>query len=166
MSSEEAKGQEPVPYQALLDENNALQNKNHALQDEVESLKLRLAEAEELRRAISEGDMDALVLPGPEGKMVFTLDNADRAYRVLVETMNEGTATLALDGTILYCNRHLAELLKMPPQAIIGASIYRFIAPENVMTFKAFLEHEIEKGGSTSWLRVAHLCPCTCLSAH
>src|SRR5664279_1807142 len=102
MSSEEAKGQEPVPYQALLDENNALQNKNHALQDEVESLKLRLAEAEELRRAISEGDMDALVLPGPEGKMVFTLDNADRAYRVLVETMNEGTATLALDGTILY----------------------------------------------------------------
>ncbi len=146
MSSEEAKGQEPVPYQALLDENNALQNKNQTLQDEVESLKLRLAEAEELRRAISEGDLDALVLPGPEGKMVFTLDNADRAYRVLVETMNEGTATFALDGTILYCNRHFAELLKMPPQAIIGASIYRFIVPENVMTFKAFLEHEIDKG--------------------
>lgn len=59
-------------------------------QDEVHSLKLRLAEAEELRRAISEGDLDALVLPGPQGKMVFTLDSADRAYRVLVETMNDG----------------------------------------------------------------------------
>ena len=115
-------------------------------QDEVHSLKLRLAEAEELRRAISEGDLDALVLPGPQGKMVFTLDSADRAYRVLVETMNDGTATLACDGTILYCNRHLAELRKMPPQAIIGASIYQFIAPENVMTFMAFLEHEIDKG--------------------
>ena len=61
----------------------------------MQSLRTRLEEAEELRRAISEGDLDALVLPGPEGKMVFTLDSADRAYRVLVETMNEGTATLA-----------------------------------------------------------------------
>ena len=118
----------------------------HTLHDEVQSLRSRLAEAEELRRAISEGDLDALVLPGPEGKMIFTLDSADRAYRVLVETMNEGTATLACDGTILYCNRHLAELLRMPLQAIIGTSIYRFIAPEHVMTFKALLEHEIGKG--------------------
>ena len=120
MSSKVAKEQEPIPYQALLDE-------NHALQDEVQSLRARLAEAEELRRAISEGDLDALVIPGPEGEMVFTLDSADHAYRVLVETMNEGTATLACDGTILYCNRHFAELLRMPLQAIIGTSIYRFI---------------------------------------
>ena len=113
-----------------------------ALQDEVQSLRARLAEAEELRRAISEGDLDALVIPRPEGELIFTLDSADRAYRVLVETMNEGTATLACDGTILYCNRHFAELLRMPPQAIIGTSIYRFIAPENLITFKALLEHE------------------------
>jgi PAS domain S-box-containing protein len=146
MSSKEAKDQEPVPYQALLDENRALKDKNHALQDEVQSQRASLAEAEELRRAISEGDLDALVLPGPEGKLIFTLDSADRAYRVLVETMNEGTATLGLDGTILYCNRHLAELLKMPLQAIIGTSIYRFIAPEKATTFKALLEHDIGKG--------------------
>ncbi len=41
--------------------------------------------------------------------LIFTLDSADRAYRVLVETMNEGTATLAFDGTILYCNRRLCR---------------------------------------------------------
>lgn len=135
MSSKAEKGQEPVPYKVLLDENYALRN-------EVESLRASLAEAEELRRAINEGDLDALVIPGPEGKMVFTLDSADYAYRVLVETMNEGTATLACDGTILYCNQHFAELLGIPLTAIVGTSIYRFVSPESTITFKALLEHE------------------------
>jgi hypothetical protein len=84
MNSKVTKDQEPISYQTQLDN----------LQEEVQSLRVRLAEAEELKRAISEGDLDALVLPGPEGKMVFTLRSADHAYRVLVETMNEGTATL------------------------------------------------------------------------
>ena len=145
MSSKVAKDQDPS-YQALLGENNALKDENRALKDEMQSLRTRLAEAEELVRAISEGDLDALVLPGPEGKMVFTLDSADRAYRVLVETMNEGTATLAFDGTILYCNRRFAELLRMPIQAIIGTSVYRFIAPESAITFKGLLNNKIGTG--------------------
>ena len=48
MSSKLAKDQGNVPYQKLLD-------KNHALEAEVQDLKIRLEEAEELRRAISEG---------------------------------------------------------------------------------------------------------------
>lgn len=139
MSSKVEKDPEPIPYQALFDE-------NHALRNEVQNLRVRLAEAEELRRAISEGDLDALVIHSPEGQLVFTLDSADHAYRVLVETMNEGTATLACDGTILYCNRHFAELLRMPLPHIIGTSIYRFIAPDNTITFKVLLEKERGKG--------------------
>ena len=136
MSYQEAKGQgNPHRIRHLLD-------KNRALQDEIENLRARLAEAEELRRAISEGDLDALVIPRPEGELIFTLDSADQAYRVLVETMNEGTATLAFDGTILYCNRRFAELLRMPLQAVTGTSIYRFIAPENRITFETLLEQE------------------------
>lgn len=139
MSFKVAKDQEPLSYQALLDE-------NHALRVEIKNLRARLAEAEELSRAISEGDLDALVIHGPEGQLVFTLDSADHAYRVLVETMNEGTATLACDGTILYCNRHFAELLKTPLPSIIGTSIYRFIVPENKIAFKALLKKEKGKG--------------------
>jgi PAS domain S-box len=145
MSSKVAKDQELTSYQALL-------NENHALRNEVESLRARLAEAEELGRAISEGDLDALVIPGPDGQLVFTLDSADHAYRILVETMNEGTATLACDGTILYCNRRFAELMGMPLSAIISTSIYRFIAPENMITFKALLENE--KGNGEINMRV------------
>ena len=78
--------------------------------------------------------------------MIFTLDSADQAYRVLVETMNEGTATLAFDNTVLYCNRHFAELLNMPQQAIIGASIYQFIVPENKMIFDTLLKPKMGMG--------------------
>jgi PAS domain S-box-containing protein len=112
-------------------------------------MKARLEEAEELKRAISEGDRDALVLPGPKGNLTFTLDSADHAYRTLVETMNEGTATLSFDGTILYCNSHFAALLRMPLQSIVGAPISQFIPPEHHLTFKALLEHEIDRGEIT-----------------
>ncbi|RPJ77704.1 MAG: PAS domain-containing protein [Alphaproteobacteria bacterium] len=132
MNSKVTKDQEPISYQTQLDN----------LQEEVQSLRVRLAEAEELKRAISEGDLDALVLPGPEGEMVFTLSSADHAYRVLVETMNEGTATLDRNGTILYCNRQFAELLRAPLQTIVSTSIYRFIALESTITFETLMERE------------------------
>ncbi|MCC4768799.1 PAS domain S-box protein [Methanosarcina sp. DH2] len=139
MSSKLAKGRGPVSYEALA-------NKNHALEAEIQDLRARLEEAEELKRAISEGDLDALVISGPEGELIFTLNSADQAYRVLVETMNEGTATLAFDGTILYCNRQFAELVKLPSEAVVGTSIYRFIAPENAIKFKALLKQEAGRG--------------------
>jgi PAS domain S-box-containing protein len=139
MSSNGTKGQESISFKALLDE-------NRVLKDEVQNLRERLEEAEELSRAISEGDLDALVIPRPEGELIFTLDSADQAYRVLVETMNEGTSTLAFDGTILYCNHRFAELLRTPLQAVIGTSIYRFIAPESTVTFNALLKQEKDMG--------------------
>jgi PAS domain S-box-containing protein len=130
---------EPISDQMLI-------NKNHALEDEIKNLRARLAEAEELQRAISEGDLDALVISRPEGELIFTLNSADRAYRVLVETMSEGTATLGFDGTILYCNRRFAELLRMHPQDIVSKSIYRFIAPEDSAIFRALLERKKDSG--------------------
>jgi len=78
--------------------------------------------------------------------LIFTLDGADHAYRTLVEAMNEGTATLGFDGTILYCNRHFAALLNIPLQALVGTSIYRFIAPDSEITFKAVLEQGMDRG--------------------
>jgi len=52
MSLKGAKDQEPIPYQALLDE-------NRALKDEIQNLRALLDEADELRRAISEGELES-----------------------------------------------------------------------------------------------------------
>ncbi len=65
---------------------------------ELAELRARLAEAEETLRAIRTGEVDAVMVAGKEGTQVFTLEGAEHAYRVLIESMNEGALTLTADG--------------------------------------------------------------------
>ncbi len=106
---------------------------------EVKELKSRLEEAEEFMSAIHRGEVDALVISGPNGDQVYTLEGADHAYRVLVETMNEGAITLAYDGTILYCNHSFAKMVRAPLAKVIGRSIKSFIVSEDMEAFDALL---------------------------
>ena len=80
--------------------------------DELQELTRRMTEAEETLRAIQSGEVDGLVVSTAEGDRVFTLSGADHPYRVMVETMNEGAATLAADGTILFCNQRFADIVQ------------------------------------------------------
>jgi len=113
------------PHQDLLAEN--------------ESLRLRLEEAEDTLRAIGSGEVDAFVVSGPDGEQVFTLKGAEQPYRVLLETMNEGAATLSSDGTILYCNNHLAAMLQVSLGKIIGKKLDSYVAPADQPLFTARL---------------------------
>jgi signal transduction histidine kinase/ActR/RegA family two-component response regulator len=97
----------------------------------VNDLRERLREAEETLQAIRSGEVDALVVDGSAGAKVYTLKGAEHPYRLLVEQMSEGAATLLSDGIILYCNRRLAVMLGVPMQKIVGSSIYRFVGGEN-----------------------------------
>jgi PAS domain-containing protein len=60
------------------------------------------------------GEVDAVLICGPEGDSVFTLQGAEHPYRVMVETIDEGAATLATDGAVLYANRSFAKILDVP----------------------------------------------------
>ena len=80
-------------------------------QARIAELEARLEESEETLAAIRRGDFDAVVVEGPGGeRLVYTLENADRPYRVLIEQIQEGALTLSHEGTVLYCNRRLAEV--------------------------------------------------------
>ena len=48
-------------------------------------------------------------------------------YRVLLEEMNEGASTLLPDGSVLYCNKSFADMLKVPIEKLIGFSIKDFV---------------------------------------
>ena len=111
---------------------------------ENEDLRRRLEEAEETLRAIHEGEVDALVLSKPRGEVVFTLEGAGHPYRVFVEAMSEGAATLDPEGTILYCNNRFAEMLKIPSDKVIGSSIYRFIPPTDRSGFESAFQERKE----------------------
>jgi PAS domain S-box-containing protein len=107
---------------------------------ELAELRLRLEEAEDTLSAIRHGEVDALVVSGPEGDRVFTLKGADHSYRVLVETINEGAATLSRDGKILYANRRLADLLETPLEKVIGSSMPDYVTSQDRSWFEALLQ--------------------------
>ena len=78
---------------------------------ELQTLRLRLEEAEETLRAIAAGEVDALVVDGPDGEQIFTLQGADHPYRLMVENMREGALTINHEGIIVYCNDSFAAWL-------------------------------------------------------
>ncbi len=101
----------------------------------------RLDEAEETLRAISNHEVDALVVNGPDGDQIFTLKGAERPYRLLVETMREGALSINRGGTILYCNSQVAELLQIQLNKLVGASFPDFlVSRHHRQRFDAMLE--------------------------
>jgi PAS domain S-box-containing protein len=100
----------------------------------------RLREAEETLAAIRAGEVDAVVVAGPAGQQVYTLENADRPYRVLVEQMQEGAVTLSENGTILYCNRRFAALVGSPHDSIIGLPLITFFNAEEGKTLSHMID--------------------------
>ena len=107
----------------------------------VRELRARLADAEETLRAIRGGAVDAFVVHTRHGDQVFTLQGAEHPYRVLLEQMEEGAATMSTDGTILYANRCLAAMLRTAMERLVGASIYACIRPADQPAVRALLEH-------------------------
>ena len=84
----------------------------------------RLAEAVETLRAIRNGEVDALlVTDGSPGEQVFTLSSADRPYRMFVENMRDGAATVSEAGIVLYANQAFADLLVQPLSGVIGVPL-------------------------------------------
>jgi PAS domain S-box-containing protein len=115
------------------------------LQDRRKKLLARLKTAEETLNAIQSGEVDALVVSGRRGKRVVTLKGGEPAYRMLVEAMSEGAATLSRNGAVLYCNRRFAELIGRPPGKALGIAVQSLVAETERDRFEAFLA-EGQKG--------------------
>jgi PAS domain S-box-containing protein len=113
---------------------------------ELAELRARLADAEETLRAIRSGEVDAVVVAGKQGPQVFTLDGAEHAYRVLIESMNEGALTLTAEGVILYANRCFARMAASPLEQVIGSSVHRFLSKAD----QAALQPLLERAGKSS----------------
>jgi PAS domain S-box-containing protein len=99
----------------------------------------RLETAEDTLRAIQSGEVDALMVSGRRGEQVVSLKGGERAYRMLVEAMSEGAATLSRDGAVLYCNGRFAELIGRPPAKIIGITVQLLVAETERDRFEALL---------------------------
>jgi len=106
--------------------------------ERIVELERLLAEANDTLEAIRNGEVDAIVVGGASGQFVYTLENADRPYRVLVEQMKEGAVTLNEDGVLLYANRSFGELVGRPVSSLIGSSLFEhFAQPDSLASMLA-----------------------------
>ena len=109
-------------------------------QDEIAELRLRLDEAEETIRAIRSGAVDAFVVESAHEARVYTLQTADRPYRLLVEEMQQGALTLRNDGTLAYCNRRFADLVGRPLERLMGVDFRDFIPLDAQSFYESLLQ--------------------------
>ena len=95
--------------------------KTEAATTEPGDLLSRLAVAEETLRALRAGEVDALVMQGPDGvQRVYTLETADLIYRRLVERMTEGAGLLDVRGRVAYLNEQLGAMAHRPVEDVLG----------------------------------------------
>ena len=109
------------------------------LRVENERLTQRVSELEETVRAIQDGTVDAFVLGQDADQRIYTLAGADRPYRLFVEGMQQGAATLYANRTIAFSNQQLADLLKVPHSRMAGAALDDFVADESRSTYETLL---------------------------
>jgi PAS domain S-box-containing protein len=112
----------------------------HRLQSENAELRTKLDEVTDTLRAIRSGEVDALLVADAGGEHLLTLKGAD-VYRTLVEEMSEGALTLAA-GVILYANQYLADMIKVPLQKVIGATLEDLLVAESRPILREMLKAE------------------------
>jgi PAS domain S-box-containing protein len=111
-----------------------------AYEDQIRDLQVRLEECEETLGAIRRGEIDAVVVgDAATAHRVYTLEGADRPYRLLIEQIQEGAVTLSADGIVFYCNRRLAELVGTPQEQVTGHRLQPFLRTDDVHAFEELL---------------------------
>ena len=120
--------------------------------EELTSLRNRLAEAEDMLRAIRAGEVDAIVVNGPSQPAVYTLKGAADPYRLLIEQMSEGALTVSASGVILYCNAAFAQMMRRPRERVIGGAFGELFVqrPNQIGPFLA----RTERGGEEIEIRI------------
>ena len=113
-------------------------NPSHGIR-ETQDLRARVEELEETLRAIRMGEVDALLVSSSHGDQVFTLQGAEHPYRLLVETIEEGAATLSEDGTVLYSNKSFAVFFGVPLERFIGAPLQDFLTGNDAEFLKTLI---------------------------
>ncbi len=106
---------------------------------ERDRLARQLEEAESTLAAIRTGEVDAVVVDGPRGQRVYSLESSDHPYRVFIERMEEGAVTIAEDGSIAYANAFFARLVGVPLDRVMGAAFAAFVHDDDVDAYRALL---------------------------
>lgn len=118
----------------------------HDLRLELVQAHAQVAELQNTLNAIRSGEVDAIVVDGPQGSRLFSLQGPEEPYRVLAERMNEGAATCNAEGVVLFCNRQLGEMLGVRVERIVGFPFASRLVPEDRVRFPQWVQDASQQG--------------------
>jgi PAS domain S-box-containing protein len=122
--------------------------------EETRRLREELEETRQVLDAIRNGHVDALVVPGPEGDQIYTLQGADQSYRFMIETMNEGALVVSKEGLVLYCNRQFSEMLDVSVGTIMGSDVLDLVPQPERKAFEEYLKRAHQEAGIKAETRI------------
>jgi PAS domain S-box-containing protein len=119
------------------------------LRARIEELERQLADSEQALEAIRTGQVESLVVEGPDGPRIYSLEWSTYSFRVLVEAISEGALTMGDDGVVLYCNLRFAKMLLAPLERVMGNPLRRWIPERWQPKLEAVLRQAIAGEGRT-----------------
>ncbi|HEY7378653.1 MAG TPA: PAS domain-containing protein [Steroidobacteraceae bacterium] len=124
------------------------------LELQIASLRAQLHEAEELRHAISHGQVDAFIVgPTDDSKRVLMLSGAYARYRQLVEEMQQGAVTVGRSGEIMFANQAFAAMLGLAPIDVFRVPLTRYLATSDAGDAAMLLQAHPDKAEIKATLR-------------
>jgi PAS domain S-box-containing protein len=103
-------------------------------------VRAQLRELQQTIEAIRTGGVDSLIIGPPGQEQVYTLASADRPYRLIVEAMNEGAATVSIRGVILDANPRLGSMTGRNATELTGTPVLDLIAEAHRPAFARLLD--------------------------
>jgi PAS domain S-box-containing protein len=110
-----------------------------APESDLESLRRQITDLQETLSAISSGGVDAVVVGDADHEQIYTLTSADRPYRVIVESMGEGAATVSENGIILFANLQLAKFLGVDRDSMVGRDLAAYVGESHQQALASLL---------------------------
>ena len=103
-------------------------------------MRAQLREAQQTIEAIRGGGIDSLMIGPPGQEQVYALVSADRPYRLIVEAMNEGAATVSPRGVILNANPRLGSMTGRSAAELVGTAVLDLIPDAHRPAFAALID--------------------------
>lgn len=107
---------------------------------ELAEVRTQLRELQQTIEAIRTGGVDSLIVGPPGQEQVYALATADRSYRLIVEAMNEGAATVSTRGVILDANPRLGSMTGQNASELIGTPVLDLIPAASRPAFARLLD--------------------------
>lgn len=124
----------------MIKNSKALSIENEKLKLQVEEFRLQLIEAKESIYVIKTGNIDALVVANNKNLKVYTEKTSDITYRILFEKMHEGALILNQEGSVIFCNACLANMVSKPLSKVIGTKFKSYVDESSLQNYESLFK--------------------------